>query len=260
MSGGFDADLTACADLVARADPARFQAAMAAPVAARRVLFPIYAFNVEVARAPWLTAEPMIAEMRLQWWRDALAEIASGGAVRRHPVATPLARVLGGDAAGLLDALIVARRWDVARDPFADEAALIGYLEATSAGLMQAAAQSLGRAADAVIRDAGFALGLANWFRAVPALQAAGRRPLPDARPEAVQALARLGLARLAAARRRRREVAPAARAALLPLWEAGPLLRVARRRPAAVAAGRIDIAPVRSRLLLLLRAGSGCW
>ena len=51
---------------------------MAAPVEARRVLFPLYAFNVEVARAPWVTSEPMIGEMRLQWWRDALEEIARG--------------------------------------------------------------------------------------------------------------------------------------------------------------------------------------
>ena len=41
------ADLNACADLVRRADPDRFLAAMASPVAARSALFPIYAFNVE---------------------------------------------------------------------------------------------------------------------------------------------------------------------------------------------------------------------
>ena len=61
----FDADLMACAELVQRADPDRFMAAMAAPVAARRVLFPLYALNVEIARAPWVTQEAMIAEMRL---------------------------------------------------------------------------------------------------------------------------------------------------------------------------------------------------
>jgi phytoene/squalene synthetase len=71
--------LEACADLLRRGDPDRFLAAMAAPPAARRVLLPLYAFNLEVARAPQVTAEPMIAEMRLQWWRDALAEIAAGG-------------------------------------------------------------------------------------------------------------------------------------------------------------------------------------
>ncbi|MEN9060069.1 hypothetical protein [Ponticoccus litoralis] len=45
-------DLHACAELVQRADPERFRAVMAAPVAARAALFPIYAFNIEVARAP----------------------------------------------------------------------------------------------------------------------------------------------------------------------------------------------------------------
>ena len=58
-----DADIAACAALVARGDPPRFRAAMAAPVAMRRLLFPLYAFNLEVARAPWVTQEPMIALM-----------------------------------------------------------------------------------------------------------------------------------------------------------------------------------------------------
>ena len=75
----FDADLNACAAMVERADPWRFRAAMAAPVETRKLLFPLYAFNVEVARAPWVTQETMIAEMRLQWWRDALEEVAKGG-------------------------------------------------------------------------------------------------------------------------------------------------------------------------------------
>ncbi|MEM7645152.1 MAG: squalene/phytoene synthase family protein, partial [Pseudomonadota bacterium] len=91
-----DADIAACADLVQRGDPARFRAVMAAPLGLRRMLFPLYAFNIEVARAPWVTQEPMIAEMRLQWWRDALEEIGAGGAVRRHEVVTPLAQILDG--------------------------------------------------------------------------------------------------------------------------------------------------------------------
>uniref|UniRef100_UPI0026276187 squalene/phytoene synthase family protein n=1 Tax=uncultured Roseovarius sp. TaxID=293344 RepID=UPI0026276187 len=201
MSAAFDADVTACADLVRRADAPRFQAAMAAPVAARSVLFPLYAFNVEVARAPWVTSEPMIAEMRLQWWVDALEEIRAGGVVRRHEVVTPLAHVLDADGAGLLIDLIEARRWDIERAPFEDEADFMRYIEATSGNLIRAAARALGPADEAVLIDAGFALGLANWFRAIPALEAAGRKPLPDGRPDAVRALAREGLSRLAKAR-----------------------------------------------------------
>ena len=57
--------LQACANLVAQADPERFAAAMAAPMAARSVLLPVYAAAAEEARAPWITQEPVIAEMRL---------------------------------------------------------------------------------------------------------------------------------------------------------------------------------------------------
>ncbi|MEC7961867.1 MAG: squalene/phytoene synthase family protein, partial [Pseudomonadota bacterium] len=81
-------DFQACADLVQRADPDRFLATMAAPPAARDLLFALYAANVEIARAPWLTQEEMIAEMRLQWWRDAFGEIGKKGVVRRHEVVT----------------------------------------------------------------------------------------------------------------------------------------------------------------------------
>ena len=115
---------------------------MAGPVAARRVLFPIYAFNVEVARAPWVTQESMIAEMRLQWWRDALEEIAAGGPARRHEVVTPLAKVIDAQGAAVLDKLIVARRWDIYKDAFEDEAHLMEYLDATASGLMWVAARA----------------------------------------------------------------------------------------------------------------------
>ena len=80
--------LQACAEITRKGDPDRFLSAMAARPALREILFPIYAFNVEVSRAPWVTKEPMIAEMRLQWWRDALQEIAAGGTVRRHDAVT----------------------------------------------------------------------------------------------------------------------------------------------------------------------------
>ena len=145
-------DIAACAEIVRRADPERFRAVMAAPVAARERLFPIYAFNVEVARAPWVTAEPLIAEMRLQWWRDALAEIAAGGPVRRHEVATPLAQAIRAGDVVLLDALVEARRWDIHRDPFADMQAFRAHIAATSGNLLLVAAlRTAGINADPVI-------------------------------------------------------------------------------------------------------------
>ncbi len=248
-----DDDLAACADLVRQADSERFRAVMASPVAARRVLFPLYAFNAEVARAPWMTQEPMIAQMRLQWWREVLEEIREGGPVRRHMVATPLAGLLDGEATRLLDDLIVARHWDIGTDPFADEAALDAYLTHTAGHLMWVAARLLGADDPAPLLARGHAHGLANWLRAVPQLKAAGRRPLPDERPEAIRALAQRGLARLEEAQKAK--LPKGARAALLPAWQAGLILRRAQAQPARVMQGNLDVSPLRSRLMLMMRA-----
>ncbi|WP_336096570.1 squalene/phytoene synthase family protein [Roseovarius sp. CH_XMU1461] len=251
-------DFTACAELVRRGDMPRFRAAMAAPVAARRVLLPLYAFNLEVARAPWVTKEAMIAEMRLQWWRDALAEIAAGGMVRRHEVVTPLAAVLDRTSAEELDELVLARRWDIYREPFEDEAAFRQHLDHTAGHLLRAAIRGLGGTPGAGIDDAGFALGLANWLRAVPALEAAGRVPLVDGRPEAVQALAQEGLDRLRAARRA--GVAAEARPAMISLWQVEGVLRRAASDPRRVADGALEPSPFRDRLGLVMTAVTGRW
>ena len=140
----FDDDLRACAELVERADPDRFQAAMAAPLPARLRLFVLYAFNAELSRAPWASQESMIAEMRVQWWRDVGAEISNATPVRRHFVATPLAQVLSPSVAKNIDAMAEARRWDIYRDPFADVDALVQYLRDTSGNLMWMSVASLG--------------------------------------------------------------------------------------------------------------------
>ena len=170
-------NLQACADIVSKGDPDRFRATMAAPVESRRVLFPLYAFNVEVTRAPWVASEPMIGEMRLQWWRDALEEIGQGGPVRKHEVTTPLAEVLDARAAHLLDRMVAARRWDLYRDAFEDLAHLMDYLDLTGAVLMWVAARALGapEEVEGLVRRFGASAALARFFVAVPELEARGR-------------------------------------------------------------------------------------
>ncbi|MBI6629911.1 phytoene/squalene synthase family protein [Pontibaca salina] len=256
----FDEDLTACAALVERSDPDRFRATMAAPPPARRVLFPLYALNVEVSRAPWVTQEPMIAEMRLQWWREALEQIAKGETPRRHEVITPLARVLSPELGARLDAMVAARRWDIYTDPFEDEAHFDRYIDETSGTLIWAAARSLGEAEEAVVRDFAYGVGVANWLRAIPDLEARGRVPLLDGRAEAVAALADRALVRLKRARAMRRAVSPEAAPAMLTGWQAASILREARRMPSRVGAGVLGTSEARARLALIARAATGRW
>lgn len=254
--------LEACADLVARGDPDRFACAMAAPICARAVLLPIYAFNVEVARAPYLTREPMIARIRLQWWRDVLGEIRAGGPVRRHEVASPLAEVLDDEATDGLERLVEAREWDIDGGGFDDRAALLGYLDATAGGLMWATARGLGAGGELepIVRNAARASGLAAWFRAIPALEALGRRPLPDGRPGAVQALAREGLRCLAEARTSRHGLPRTVAPALYPVALSGPVLARAAADPMRVAEGTVAPSEARRRLTLARLSLSGRW
>jgi len=252
-----DPDVAACAALVGGGDPDRFLATMAAPPDQRAGLFVLYAFNLEIARAPYLTEEPMIAEMRLQWWRDVVAS-AGSGAARAHEVAAPLHALIAarGLPVPVLDTLIAVRRWDCWRERQDD---LPGYLEATGAGLMWLAAKALGAGAEVepASRAAGWASGLANYLRAVPALQARGRLPLADSTRPAIVALAGQGLERLSQARAG--PVGPAA-AALRSAWLAGPILRQVMRDPAAVAEGRLGLSEFRRRGGLLWRSAIGGW
>jgi len=256
--------LDACAALVERGDPDRFAAVMAAPVAARGRLFLLYAFNLEVARAPWVTKEPMIAEMRLQWWRDVVGEVAAGRPARAHEVAGPLAGLIreAGLPVEVMDRLVEARRWDVYREPFEDRAAFDAYLEDTGAGLMWLAGRALGAEAraEADLRGFGWAVGLAGFLRAVPELEARGRVPLVDGRAEAVAELAREGLARIAAARDGLRGLG-AARAATLTGWQAEALLWRVAAQPALVAEGQLALSEFGRRWRLLRAAirGGAC-
>lgn len=243
--------LEACAALVERGDPDRFAAVMAADPGARGRLFVLYAFNLEVARAPWVSKEPMIAEMRLQWWRDVVAEPEA----RAHEVAGPLHGLIG--AAGLpvpvLDALIAARLQDAYGAAFEDEAAFDAYLDDTAGGLMWLASKVCGGQDEAAARALGWAAGLASYLQAVPELEARGRLPLPDGRGEAVRGLARRGLARLEEARRGR-----VPKAAALAAWQAKGLLKQVVADPRVVAEGRMGLSEFARRGGLLWAALAG--
>ena len=235
----------ACAEIVERGDPDRFLSAMTASVEDRGSLMVLYAFNLEVVRAPWITAEAMIAEMRLQWWTDAIAEIFEGKEVRRHEVVTPLATLITEKKLdrSAFDALIEARRWDIYKEPHADQMAMDRYIMDTSAGLLWLAAQSLG-ASDKhkpAIMDYGFGMGIASLLKAIPALENAQKYPLVDGTPEGVASLAHSAFEKMRFARRSLQELPKPIRAALRNGWTAQSVLRKALEHPELVVQGGLE-------------------
>lgn len=250
--------IAACAGIVARGDPDRFRATMTGPVPARERLFPLFAFNLEIARAPWMTGEAVIAQMRLQFWRDTLAEIAEGKPARAHEVAAPLAGVVRatGIEVQVLDDIVVARWADVAREAFASEEALWDYLGATNGGLMWAAVAALGGGAslEAPARALGRALGLANWLNALPELSARGWLGWPSGDYGALIARAEADLARARAARFG--AALPAARSA----WRAAGIIRRARAHPEWIGTSALAGSEASARLGLIGVTLLGRW
>lgn len=221
----------ACAALVEAGDPDRFLAGMTAPVAARAKLFPLYAFNLELAKAPWVTSEPMLAEIRLQWWRDVLEEIYAGKPDRKHEVVEPLAQVIreGKLASDALSGMIEARRADALRESFQDPEHSWHYAQHTAGALAAAAVQALGAGPDAIsiAEKAATAAGIGALLAAQPALSARGIRRIPQG---AEQYLAGRALSEIRNARRRTLEKIYAA--ALRHVWRTERILRCAAQNP----------------------------
>jgi phytoene synthase len=249
----------ACADLVERGDPERFRTVLVAPRDKRPGLIVLYAFNLEIARAAFLSRDPLIVRMRLQFWLDALGTIAAGGPAPAHAVAAPLAEIMRASAlpVGPFEAMVRARQQDADPEPPADQAALEAYIDATWGGLMELAARHLGAEGEAVpvIRRFAQGAGAAAYLSAVPALVARGRAPLPPGLDPS--RFARDARRALAEARARRNAVPRACLAALLPGWRADAILgRAAAGQPL----DSLEPSPFRSRAVLLLRAFSGRW
>ena len=250
--------LSACAEIVRKGDPDRFIAAMAAPREARARLFPLYAFNLEIARAPWATADPLIAKMRLQFWRDALAEIDEGMNPRAHEVVKPLAGVMqwGGLPGKMLDAMVVARWTDVDREPLRTPEVLDAYLAETAGTLMWASAQALGAQyiREPTVRAVGKAQGLASMLVAAPELERRGWFVLPETGvPQMIDA----ARADIAEARTIDFKLSvPALRAA----WRADGVLARAAKDPDAIREGRLEGSEIARRAGLAVRSITGRW
>ncbi len=177
--------LSYCAGLVERHNRDRFLTALFAPVGVRERLMTLYAFNVEIARIRETVTEPMIGQMRLQWWRDTITAISEGkGSPKGHPVAEPLGDLVEGMklSSSYFYDLLAAREQDMADDPPGTVDDLVEYCRGTSAAVSHLALEALGvrdEATHSAAEDVGIAWALTGVARAVHFYAAAGRTLLP---------------------------------------------------------------------------------
>ena len=175
--------LSYCGRELRRGDRDRYLASLFAPAEAREALFALYAFNLEVARTAEVISEAMLGRIRLQWWREAVAEIYEGRP-RRHEVVLPLAAAVERHNLTRVhfERLLESRELDLEEEGPADLAALEDYAEATSSTLLWLALEILGETgapAREAARRLGIAWALTGLLRAVPFHASRKRLTLP---------------------------------------------------------------------------------
>jgi phytoene synthase len=237
-----------------RFDNDRYLTCLFAPAAQRPYLLALYAFNLEIAKTAEVVQEPMLGQIRLQWWREAVAEIY-GGRPRRHDVVAALAAAVAACDLPEQDllALIDAREFDLAGQPPQDLPALEAYVRASSSCLVILALRCLGcegPAAAAAGEALGLAWGYTGLLRAIPfharqkrcylpvdTMEAAGLKPgnlfelrSTPALQTAVASLAVVADAQLAETRLRAGAVPRRGLAALLPAALARAYLKTLRQ------------------------------
>jgi phytoene/squalene synthetase len=178
------APFAACEETVRRHDPDRYFAALFAPEEKRRHLFALYAFYYELVHAARAAQEPMLAQIRLAWWRETL-DGARAGCPRDHAVARALAATLPVHALpeDLFERMIAARSRSV-RAFTGAEAEEFGA--DTAGALMGLAARILGAEADGLARAAGIAYALAGQHFGAADTAALARRHFAAARAMAM--------------------------------------------------------------------------
>jgi 15-cis-phytoene synthase len=200
-----------CESAVRAADKDRFLAALFAPAERRRHLYALYAFNSEIARVRDLAREALPGEIRLQWWRDAIAGEARGE-VSANPIAAALLDTIStcGLSPDPLLRLIDAHAFDLYDDAMATLANLDAYARDTDGALMSLAARVLaGDDAAAAAASAGIAYAVTSRLRSFPADVARRQMFVPQ------ELLDRHGVTRAAI---EARQVSPELRAVLAEL------------------------------------------
>ncbi|RVU39248.1 squalene/phytoene synthase family protein [Hwanghaeella grinnelliae] len=180
-------NLSYCGEMVYREDRERFLSAMTAPPDRREALFALYAFNHEISKTAGVVSEPMLGQIRLQWWREAIEECYAG-TPRRHAVVTALADVIQDvdPTRSLFEALIEGREQDLDFHPPGTVVDLERYADLTSGRLTELALELCLAGQDGAsgdlrqaARKIGTAWAMVGLMRALPFHMRARRGMLP---------------------------------------------------------------------------------
>lgn len=170
---------------VRQADPDRFLSALYAPADHRGALFSLYAFYLELGAVRDRIRGPMTGEIRLQWWRDVLADPNNPAPAGGNPVAVALQETIRRYQLPVqpFRDMIEARVFDLYDDPMPTRNDLEGYCGETSGALIQLCSLVLNSEAasetGALAGHAGCAQKIAGLLHKLPVHRRRGQCYIP---------------------------------------------------------------------------------
>lgn len=160
----------------------RYLACLYLPEHLRNLAITLYAFDAEITKISAAISEPMIGEIRIQWWRDT---ISAGVANTHNPLADELIDELIAHKLPVLplDTYLQARIFDLYNDPMPDLGTLEGYCGETASVFIQLLTMAAKLEQDRTIADicghAGMALALTDILRLLPQQTAHNKLYIP---------------------------------------------------------------------------------
>ncbi|KIM28347.1 hypothetical protein M408DRAFT_16309 [Serendipita vermifera MAFF 305830] len=136
-TGGTDEPFAYCRDLVKKYDYDAFLTSSAYPANLRARYFALRAFYAELAMIPDSTTQAVIAQMRLQFWRDAIKSLYEGNPPKQ-PIALAMQSAASSVPAYHLRRIVDARVSEVTSPGFPTVESLNSHAESTSSTLLYA--------------------------------------------------------------------------------------------------------------------------
>ncbi|CAL4060580.1 unnamed protein product, partial [Meganyctiphanes norvegica] len=161
-----------CLDSIRKYDYENFLATLLLPKGCRQSAIAVRAFNIEVAQIQDLTSEPLMAKMRIQFWRDTLDQIFAGKPPKQ-PIASELCRAIEKHKLSKrwLRNIINSREQQVDIKQYTNMAAVEEYSEKSNASLYYLLLQCLGIEnihSDHAASHIGKAEGIVKLLRGIP--------------------------------------------------------------------------------------------
>ena len=135
-----------CRSLVKNHDYDRYLISLFADKENQPDLWSLFAFNYEIAKTREIVTETQLGLIRLQWWREALDPVFTGGEAKSHQVLKPLADAIHRYKLPKepFETLIYAREFDLEDAAPADIDGLVKYIDHVSVPLTKLCLRILG--------------------------------------------------------------------------------------------------------------------